>query len=67
MKKSILLIAVFAGFSFASCKKAHNCVCTYNGVEVLNEEIKDTKKKAKDSCEEIEKKYAGSGPSCELK
>jgi hypothetical protein len=51
MKKTITLITVLIAFSFASCKKEHDCVCTSTfGTEVTTS-IKATKKKAKTKCE----------------
>lgn len=59
MKKSILLIAVLAAFSFTSCKKNYTCVCKYKGIEASRTTIKDTKKKAKDACTAIKDTYPG--------
>ena len=60
MKKSIVLIAVLAAFSFASCKKDYTCVCKYSGLEVKTT-IKDTKKKAKDACNALTSTYQSNG------
>ena len=58
MKKTILLLAVVA---FAtSCKKNRTCACTLvetgpgsNGTSVWKFNIKDTKKDAKQTCEQF--------------
>ena len=51
MKKLMMLIGVLVAFSFASCKKYHNCVCTTTlGTEVTTS-IKATNEKAKNKCE----------------
>jgi hypothetical protein len=58
MKKVILFAAVATAFSFASCKKEHDCRCTYTttfgGVSTTStstETYKDvTKKNAKTLC-----------------
>ncbi|HSH65234.1 MAG TPA: hypothetical protein VLB84_05410 [Bacteroidia bacterium] len=68
MKKSIVLVAVIAAFSFASCKKDYTCVCKYAGLE-SSSTIKNTKKKAKDACSALEDNYKnyGADVSCEIK
>ncbi len=69
MKKSILLIAVLAAFSFASCKKDQTCVCTNSGVELNRFTVNTTKKKAKDQCSAAEATYStpGAPVTCEIK
>jgi hypothetical protein len=56
--KKILLIAAVA-FAFTACKKDYTCECTVttsgqgvSGTATGSTTVKDTKKKAKDSCEE---------------
>ncbi|HET8963453.1 MAG TPA: hypothetical protein VFM99_06125 [Chitinophagales bacterium] len=68
MKKSIILVAVIAAFSFASCKKDYTCVCKSAGIEVARTTIKDTKKKAKDACTGLSDNYKSLGAdiSCDV-
>ena len=66
MKKSIFVVAVLAAFTFASCKKDHVCVCKVNGTEYKRLTIKDTKKKAKETCETNNQVVLGNSVTCEL-
>lgn len=66
MKKSIFVVAVLAAFTFASCKKDHVCVCKLNGTEYGRTTIKDTKKKAKETCEKNNQVIGGMSVTCEL-
>lgn len=67
--KKLALIAVVAGFVFTSCKKDYTCHCTFTGGGTLDIAIKNTKKKAQDSCDAAETTYKGgdSGAACTLK
>lgn len=58
-----LSIVVITALTFTSCKKEYNCQCTqsasYNGLPIIelgttNNTIKDTKKKAKKRCDDME-------------
>jgi hypothetical protein len=62
MKKTILLLAVVIMFTATSCKKDYTCACTTTyydtadnsvvGTQVVpDSKIKDTKSKAKSTCE----------------
>ncbi|MCC6370933.1 MAG: hypothetical protein IT236_08015 [Bacteroidia bacterium] len=54
MKKTILTVAVIAGFAMTSCKKDYTCECVTkdNGtvVSTVSTTINTTKSKAKDAC-----------------
>lgn len=55
MKKIVLFVAVFAAFSFASCKKDHTCTCTtvsgsYSGTPQVTTFPKSTKAAARANC-----------------
>ena len=68
MKKT-LLIAAIAGLAFASCKKDYSCECSSAGVVIATSTIKNTKSKAKTSCEALNSTYTayGTGVTCAIK
>jgi hypothetical protein len=52
--KKLLLVAAVAAFTMTSCKKDYTCECTVTtgGISVVGTTtVKDTKKKAKETCE----------------
>lgn len=62
----MMLIVVLGAFSFASCKKYHNCVCTTTiGTEVTTS-IKATKKKAKNKCEAQSETVGTTEKTCKI-
>ncbi|MES2630073.1 MAG: hypothetical protein V4616_14000 [Bacteroidota bacterium] len=74
--KKLTLIAAVAVFAIAavSCKKDHTCVCTstttFNGQTTTTSaegKIKETKKKAKDSCESGSVTSGATKVECKLK
>ncbi len=51
--KKVLIMASFAVFVLASCKKDYTCTCKVNGVSTgSSTTIKDTKKNAESRCNE---------------
>lgn len=48
--KKLALIAVVAGFAFASCKKDYTCTCTADGYSASTT-FHSTKKDAKTACD----------------
>ncbi|MCX6197481.1 MAG: hypothetical protein NTY55_12690 [Flavobacteriia bacterium] len=56
--KNLFILTVFALIALTSCKKDYTCECKdyEDGVMVLSESttIKDTKSKAKTSCDELD-------------
>lgn len=74
MKKFAPIVAVAVlGMMFTSCKKSHECECTYtlNGttttVPYNTGAAKMTKKDAKTWCEAASASYAYANGSCKLK
>jgi hypothetical protein len=68
MKK--VLLSLFVVAALASCKKERDCVCTTSvlGTNVSTTTvIKDTKKKAKEKCDEGDVTTAFGSVACELK
>lgn len=67
MKKiaPIAAIALFA-VAFTSCKKEYTCECSIDGTVVGSTTIKDTKKKAKDACNQTSS-FGGITAKCEIK
>ncbi len=53
MKKWIIgALVLISTFGFTSCKKDYNCVCRYNGLQVLSQKYSDmTLSEAVDKCE----------------
>lgn len=67
MKKFIILGAVVATAFLSSCKKDYTCACKFGSFE-YNTTIKNTKSKAKTTCEAYNSTYAAYGQgSCTLK
>ncbi len=66
MKKLLLLVAVTASFTFASCKKNYTCTCKDNSGFSASVTIHDTKKKATAACTADASAYAGSGITCSI-
>ena len=73
--KKLLLVAAVAAFTMTSCKKDYTCECT-TSVSILgvttsataSTTIKDTKKKAKETCEKgTVSNSAGSTTTCKIK
>jgi len=59
-------MVVLAAFSFASCKKEHECVCVSSlGTEVTTS-MKATKKKAKNACEAKSEDAGGYTVTCKI-
>ena len=70
MKKITLLAVAFVAISFASCKKNYTCECSAGGVVFSTTTIKNTKSKAKTTCEALSSNYTavyGSGATCAIK
>lgn len=69
MKKITLLAVAFVAISFASCKKNYTCECSSNGVVIASTTIKNTKSKAKTSCDALSSTYTayGTGVTCAIK
>lgn len=65
MKKLIVLVSV-AVLALSSCKKDHTCECTVGSI-TNKTTIKETKKKAKETCEKGNSTVAGIETKCELK
>ncbi len=67
MKKFIILGAVLTTAFLSSCKKDYTCACKFGTFET-NITIKDTKSKAKTSCESLNSTYQAYGAgSCAIK
>jgi len=58
--KKITLLAVLA-ISFASCKKNYTCECSGAGYPTVSATFKDTKSKAKTSCDNLTNTYNTGG------
>jgi hypothetical protein len=61
MKKLMLVVIVLSAFSFASCKKDHNCVCKSGSIQVASTVSHNTKKKVNDECSALEESYRNKG------
>jgi hypothetical protein len=72
MKKLVLSIAALAlvASTMTSCKKEYTCECTATVLgftATASTTIKDTKKKAKETCEAGNSSTAGATASCKIK
>ncbi len=71
MKKLVILVVVAFGIGlFSSCKKDHDCECTYPDNSELNQvhTIEDSSKgDAEDACDKLDDAAKQLDGSCELK
>jgi hypothetical protein len=71
MKKLTLSLVAIAALSFASCKKNYTCECTYkiSGIPDTKQSFtfKNTKSKAKTSCDALSISAGSSSTSCVIK
>ena len=59
-------MVVLVAFSFASCKKERECVCTTNLGTEQTTTIKATKKKAKNKCEAQSETVGTTEKTCKI-
>lgn len=68
--KKVFAVAALSVFALASCKKDYTCECTFEGNGIsgsVSATITDTKKKAKEACEEDNGTVNGVTTTCEIK